>query len=89
MVLVEILIHVHDTLNLSDWFNFLHLSLVSHSCDIAVFSSLNLFLCCGHLPRVLYSGYHLLGFGPKLICFLLLFGYILYSQWLWIFTKKY
>lgn len=21
-------------------------------------------------------------------CFLLIFGYILYSQWLWIFTKK-
>lgn len=89
MVLVEILIQVHDTLNQSGWFNFLHLPLVCLSCDISVFSPLSLCLCCGHLPRPLYSSYQLLGFGPKLICFLLIFGYILYSQWLWIFTKKY
>lgn len=67
MVLVEILIHVYDTLYLSGLFNSLHLSFVCHSCDISVFSSLSLCLCCGHLPRLLYSGYHLLGFGPKLM----------------------
>lgn len=87
MVLVEILIHVYDTLYLSGLFNSLHLSLVCHSCDISVFSSLSLCLCWGLgdccTPVITCLDLALSS------CFLLIFGYILYSQWLWIFYKKY
>lgn len=45
MVLGEIFIHVYNPLNLPGLFNYRHLFLVCHSCDIWVFSSWSLCLC--------------------------------------------